>query len=184
MLYFRALAPSILLSIALAACADDGGVAPATSSSATSTTTSDPAVAAHIRVVQRRIEANNSKDWQTWESLHVPGAVRTAPELPGPLAGASAMRAAIEDLVKTFPDYHLQLVEAFGSGDRLVARIHTRATMLGPMNLGETVVPATGKVFEQDWIAVLRFEGDRIVAIDEFHDNYGILVQLGLSGGL
>jgi ketosteroid isomerase-like protein len=44
-------------------------------------------------------------------------------------------------------------------------------------------VPPTGKVFEQDWVAVLRFEGDRIASIDEFHDNYGVLLQLGLAGG-
>jgi ketosteroid isomerase-like protein len=94
------------------------------------------------------------------------------------------MRAGIEELVATFPDYHLELVEAFGSGDQLVARIHTRATMLGPMLVGEVTVPPTGKAFEQDWVAVLRFEGDRIAGIDEFHDNYGILVQLGLAGAL
>jgi ketosteroid isomerase-like protein len=76
----------------------------------------------------------------------------------------------------------LSLVDAFGSADRLVARIHTRATMNGPMNLGATTAPPTGKVFEQDWVAVLRFEGDRIASIDEFHDNYGILIQLGLAG--
>jgi ketosteroid isomerase-like protein len=134
--------------------------------------------------MRRRIEANNTKDWTTWESLHTEAAVRTAPELAEPLRGAKAMRAGIEELVVTFPDYHLELVEAFGSGDRLVARIHTRATMLGPMLVGEVTVPPTGKAFEQDWVAVLRFEGDRIASIDEFHDNYGILVQLGLAGAL
>ena len=81
----------------------------------------------------------------------------------------------------TFPDYHLELVEAFGDGDRLVARIHTKATMLGPMNIDGAEIPPTGKVFEQDWVAVLTFDGDQISAIDEFHDNYGILIQLGLA---
>ncbi len=91
------------------------------------------------------------------------------------------MRDAIEELFVTFPDYHLELEEAFGSGDMLVARIHTRATMQGPLWLGETEVPATGNTFEQDWLAWLRFEGDKIAAIDEFYDNYEILVQLGLT---
>lgn len=91
------------------------------------------------------------------------------------------MRAGIEELVETFPDYHLELVEAFGTGDRLMARIHTKATMLGPMMIGDTEIPPTGKVFEQDWVAVLTFEGDKIAAIDELHDNYTILIQLGLA---
>ena len=145
------------------------------------TDTTQAAVEAHIEVIRERIEANNTQDWDTWESLHTEDAVRTAPELPGPLEGADAMRAGIEELVETFPDYHLELVEAFGTGDRLMARIHTKATMLGPMMIGDTEIPPTGKVFEQDWVAVLTFDGDKIAAIDEFHDNYTILIQLGLA---
>ena len=37
--------------------------------------------AAKIAVVERRIAASNKQDWDTWQSLHTPGAVRTAPEL-------------------------------------------------------------------------------------------------------
>jgi ketosteroid isomerase-like protein len=141
----------------------------------------DPVVEAHIQLMLTRIAANNSKDWDTWEGLHVPGAVRTAPELPAPLVGASAMRAGIEELVKTFPDYNLQLVDAFGEGNRVMARIHAKGTMLGPIDINGTQVPPTGKAFEQDWVGVVTFDGNKISAIDEFHDNYGLLVQLGLS---
>jgi ketosteroid isomerase-like protein len=144
-------------------------------------TTTDPVVEAHIDVIRERIAANNTQDWSTWQALHTPDAVRTAPELAEPLVGAAAMRAGIEELVLTFPDYHLELVEAFGVDDRLMARIHTRGTMLGPLDINGTEVPPTGLAFEQDWVAVLTFEGDLISAIDEFHDNYGILVQLGLA---
>jgi steroid delta-isomerase-like uncharacterized protein len=135
----------------------------------------------HINVMLQRIAANNAQDWDTWESLHTEDAVRTAPGLPGPLMGAAALRAGIEELFTTFPDYHLELVDAFGQGDQLVARIHTRATMLGPLQLGDTSVPATEKAFEQDWVALLRFESGKIASINEFYDNYEILVQLGLS---
>lgn len=145
------------------------------------TPNADPVVEGHIQVVLQRIAANNAKDWAKWESLHVPGAVRTAPELPEPLVGASAMRAGIEELVTAFPDYTLQLVEAFGQGNRLMARIHAKGTMQGPIDIGGTLVPPTGKTFEQDWVGVLTFEGDKIAAIDEFHDNYTLLIQLGLA---
>ena len=131
--------------------------------------------------MNQRIEASNRHDWAAWQALHRDDAVRTAPELPGPLTGSAAMRAGIEELVTTFPDYHLELVDAFGAGDRLTARLHTRATMLGPMQLGSITIPPTGKPFEQDWIAVVTFDGELISAIDEFHDNYAILVQLGLA---
>ncbi len=134
-----------------------------------------------LKVIRRRIAANNAHDWAAWQSLHTPGAVRTAPELPEPLVGAAAMRAGIEELVRTFPDYHLELVEAFGVGDRLMVRIHARGTMRGPIEINGAAVPPTNRAFEQDWVGVLTFDGNLISAIDEFHDNYGILVQLGLT---
>ena len=104
----------------------------------------DTMVEAHTELIRDRIAANNTKDWDTWESLHTEDAVRTAPDLEAPLVGAAAMRADIEELVVTFPDYHLELVEAFGQGDRLVVRIHTRGTMLGPITIGGVEVPPTG----------------------------------------
>lgn len=161
---------ALVLSVSLLACADDA-------------TSNRASLAAHVALVEERIEACNSKNWDAWEALHTPDAVRTAPELPEPLVGAHPMRLAIEELVVTFPDYHLELVDAVGSGDTLVARIHTKATMLGAMMLPDGPVPPTGRVFEQDWVALIHFDGDLITSIDEFHDNYGILVQLGLVGG-
>jgi ketosteroid isomerase-like protein len=156
----------------------------AASASATAVESRDAGAASevseHVALLRKRIAASNAQDWDTWQSLHTADAVRTAPGLPGPIVGAAAMRTAIEELFTTFPDYHLELVDAFGAGDRLAARVHTRATMSGPLQLGEDTVPATGKVFEQDWVAMLRFEGNRIAAIDEFYDNYEVLVQLGL----
>jgi ketosteroid isomerase-like protein len=141
----------------------------------------DPVVDAHIDQMLERITANNTQDWSTWEALHTPDAVRTAPELSEPLVGAAAMRAGIEELVVTFPDYHLELVEAFGADDRLMARITASGTMLGTIDIDGTEVPPTGLAFEQDWVAVLTFEGDLISWIDEFHDNYDLLLQLGLA---
>ena len=49
------------------------------------------------------------------------------------------------------------------------------------MNIDGTEIPPTGKAFEQDWVAVLTFDGELISSIDEFHDNYGVLIQIGLA---
>jgi ketosteroid isomerase-like protein len=171
-------------TLAFVGCNGEDESSSSSSSSSSSTqpqSAMDPAVAAHIEIIKKRIAASNAQDWATWESMHVADAVRTAPELAEPLVGAKEMRAGIEELVLTFPDYHLELVEAFGQGDRLMARIHTKGTMLGSIDIGGNEVPPTGKTFEQDWVAVLTFEGDAISAIDEFHDNYDILIQLGLA---
>ena len=171
------LAFALATSLALVGCSDAESTEAPTASAAQADDT-----ARHIATMKRRIAANNARDWNTWESLHTAGAARTAPELgPEPLVTAKAMRAGIEELLVTFPDYTLTFIEAFGEGERLVVRIHAKGTMLGSMNINGQEIPPTGKVFEQDWVAVLTFQGELISAIDEFHDNYGILIQLGLA---
>ncbi|HEU4406710.1 MAG TPA: ester cyclase [Polyangiaceae bacterium] len=173
----------LALALALAfapACAEDPTDAPTTSVAPEAS--SADVVAAHVAVLERRIAANNAHDWDAWEALHTPGVVRTAPGLGAPLVGAPALRAGIEELHRAFPDYTLTLRDAFGAGDRLVVRIGQTGTMLGPIEFGGAVVPPTGRRMAQDWVALVRFEGDRIAEFHEFYDNYELLVQLGLAG--
>jgi ketosteroid isomerase-like protein len=106
--------------------------------------------------------------------------VRTAPELETPLRGAPALRAAIETLSLAFPDYHLELEQAFGQGEWLAVRIHTTGTMTGPLLLSDgTEVPATGQAIEQDWSALVRFDADKIAEFHEFYDQLTLMQQLG-----
>jgi ketosteroid isomerase-like protein len=134
-----------------------------------------------IALIEQRLEATNTRDWDRWEALHAPDALRTAPELEAPLRGPAAMRAAIETLSVAFPDYHLELEQAFGRGEWLAVRLHTSGTMTGPLTLSDgTVVPPTGQGIEQDWTALVRFEGDRIAEFNEYYDQLTLMMQLGL----
>lgn len=161
-------ASALALALAVAAC-DDAAPEP------------DGVTPQQRRALELRVAASNAHDWDTWQALHVPSVVRTAPGLSAPLTSSAELRAAIEALVVTFPDYHLELRETFGAGERVLARFHTRATMLGPLVLGPVTIPATGRTFEQDWVALVRFEGGLIASIDEFYDNYEVMTQLGLA---
>jgi ketosteroid isomerase-like protein len=148
-----------------------------------STSSQDERTAAQIDIVRQRIAATNAKDWSAWEALHAPAACRTAPELEGPLCGRAEMRAAIEALSHAFPDYRLELVDAFGMGARLAVRMHTTGTNSGPIVLGDgTAIPPTGHGIAQDWVALVTFdEAGLIVRFEEFYDQYVLLVQLGLA---
>ena len=138
---------------------------------------------AQIEVMRRRIAATNSKDFAAWEALHAPGACRTTPELQGSLCGRAAMRAALEALTAAFPDYALELVEASGGGDRLAVRVHASGTHSGTLILSDgTAVPPTGRHIDQDWVALVTFDTEgRIERIDEFYDEFVLLLQLGLA---
>jgi len=170
----------------LGACSDAGDetvAADATEEAADTSAASAPVLSrdAQVAIIEQRLDATNRRDWDTWESLHTPGAIRTAPELEEPLQGAAAMRAAIETLSVAFPDYHLELEGAFGQGEWLALRIHTTGTMTGPLTFSDgTQLPPTGQPIQQDWAALVRFEGDRIAEFHEFYDQLTLMVQLGL----
>jgi len=140
-----------------------------------------PSVSEQIARIEQRLAATNMRDWDSWQALHTPDAVRTAPELEEPLEGSLAMRAAITTLSTAFPDYHLELRQAFGQGEWLAIRLHTTGTMTGPLTLSDgTTVPPTGQPIEQDWAALVRFQGDRIAEFHEFYDQFLLMAQLGL----
>jgi ketosteroid isomerase-like protein len=176
--------------IALTGCAgaDDtfamADAAPAAQADAVSSTSESPEsllLDEQTAIIEERIQATNDRDWDRWQALHTPDALRTAPELDVPLRGAPALRAAIETLSVAFPDYHLELEQAFGQGEWLALRIHTTGTMTGPLLLSDgTEVPATGQSIEQDWSALVRFDGDQIAEFHEFYDQLTLMLQLGL----
>lgn len=133
-------------------------------------------------IIAARIQASNSHDFAKWQSFHTANACRTAPELPGELCGSDKMRVAIEDLVKAFPDYHLDLLEVVGSGNRYMAKIHAKGTFTAPIEIGDgSMVPPTGKAFKQDWIANITFDqAGKITRFEEYHDQLDIYYQLGV----
>lgn len=192
--WHRAISGASLL--ALAACGGDDESALGSDGDSAAATEASPApdvapeapvdsaasVSERIARIEERLAATNARDWDSWQALHTPDAVRTAPELEQPLEGSLAMRAAIETLSTAFPDYHLELRQAFGQGEWLAIRLHTTGTMTGPLALSDgTSVPPTGQPIEQDWAALVRFDGDRIAEFHEFYDQLLLMVQLGLA---
>ncbi len=172
---FEFVSPTIVVSALVTLCAcsavDEDGSEPGLAGAA----------AVQIAVVEERLAATNERDWDRWEALHTVDAVRTAPELEQPLRSAAAMRAAIETLSVAFPDYHLELEQAFGQDEWLAVRLHTTGTMTGPLTLSDgSEVPATGQSIEQDWSALVRFDGERIAEFHEFYDQLTLMLQLGL----
>jgi ketosteroid isomerase-like protein len=137
-----------------------------------------------INIIRERIKVSNAKNFAAWQAMHDKDACRTAPELVGELCGSANMREGIEELVEAFPDYNLTLVEAYGSGLRLMAKIRAFGTFTGPIAIGDgTIVQPTGKSFSQEWIANITFNKQgKIVRFEEFHDQLDVYVQLGVYG--
>jgi ketosteroid isomerase-like protein len=190
---YRVLTLSTLIALGACGASDESSVADGTSDEETRSEATEGvadaeaagarslSLAEQTAIIEQRLEATNTRDWDLWQSLHTEEAVRTAPELEEPLRGSAAMRVAIETLSTAFPDYHLELLQAFGQGEWLAVRLHTTGTMTGPLTLSDgTQVPPTGQPIEQDWAALVRFQGERISEFHEFYDQLLLMTQLGL----
>ncbi|MFO0724718.1 MAG: ester cyclase [Myxococcota bacterium] len=137
----------------------------------------DPALA---RVLELRVAANNLRDWQTWERLHTEDCLRLAPELEAPLLGRAAMREAIARLGRAVPNYHLALVRVVGQGPWVAAELRASGTFEAPLEVPglPIAIPPTGNSFRQHWVAMVRFQGERIAEIREYYDQEDLLRQL------
>jgi len=75
-----------------------------------------------------------------------------------------------------FPDRRVDIDDAFGGGDRVVARATLHATHTG--SLGD--IAATGKPVRLASVIIYRFAGNQIVEEWEIFDALGMYRQLGL----
>ncbi len=133
-----------------------------------------------VAVLQRRIDASNAHDLDTWESLHTADCTRMAPELEAPMRSSSEMRAGLSRLLDAFPDYHLALVRVVGDGPWVAAELRSSGQFVnGLARPGHAFkIPATGKRFEQTWTAFVRFDGARIAEFREHYDQRDLSDQL------
>lgn len=135
------------------------------------------------RIITSRIQATNSRSFETWENLHTKNSCRTAPAFKGDLCGVKNMRLALEELIVSFPDYKLELIQVFRFKNNMFAKIRSTGTFLHPLDIGGgVVIPPTGKSFSQEWAANIRLnQAGKIERFEEFYDQQDLMIQLGLG---
>jgi hypothetical protein len=135
------------------------------------------------RIITARIDATNSRRFVAWEGLHTKNSCRTAPAFKGDLCGVKNMRHALEELIVSFPDYKLELIQVFRSKKNMFAKIRSTGTFLNPLDIGGGVVIApTGKSFSQEWVANITLtQAGKIERFEEYYDQQDLLIQLGLG---
>jgi steroid delta-isomerase-like uncharacterized protein len=82
----------------------------------------------------------------------------------------------LKQFFTAFPDSQTTILDLFGEGDRVVARLLVSGTHKGPF-AGQ---PATGKEIEFISIRIYRFEDGKIVETWAMQDRMGLMQQLGL----
>ena len=101
-----------------------------------------------------------------------------------PIYGRGAHAAAMEQLVRMFPDIrvHTPYPIQFGSGDWITVVTNVTGTFTVEMTLPDgTVIPPTGKAFDLEFAQTSKWDGDRLIVISAFWDAVLQAQQLGTA---
>lgn len=105
--------------------------------------------------------------------------VRTAPD--GTLEGANALKEAVNGLEPTFPDFSVVLNGTARNGDVYFASWSMKGTNTGPLNMGDTQLPATGKAFQSEGLSRFEIMEGKISKELVIWDQLGAFSQLGFQ---
>jgi hypothetical protein len=107
--------------------------------------------------------------------------------IPGsaePIYGRKAHGAAMQQLVRMFPDVrvHTPYPIQFGGDDWITVVTNATGTFTGEMTLPDgNVVPPTGKAFDLEFAQISKWEGDQLIVISAFWDSAVQRQQIGLA---
>ena len=99
-----------------------------------------------------------------------------APYAP-PRKGLAGLRTMVEGAYKTFIDYHEEITDLIGEGDRVMVRLLITGTHTGHYG----PIPPTGKKIAIQEVVVLTFRDGKIVHQRGLTDNLNTLRQLGVA---
>ena len=126
----------------------------------------------------------NARDWQALEDVHHPDMIAFIPGSADPIYGREAHGAAMQQLVRMFPDVrvHTPYPIQFGGDDWITVVTNATGTFTGEMTLPDgTVIAPTGKAFDVEFGQTTKWEGDRLIVISAFFDSAVQARQLGLT---
>lgn len=134
------------------------------------------AVERNIETVRRLDDAFNRRDYRLLRALiaegfdaHNPGSSDVTVE---------GLQANNEDWYAAFPDKRTDIVDVFGDGDRVVARIRDRGTNTG--GVPWFGIPANGRAMDIEWVQISRHDREgRIVEMWAQAEVPKLLGQLG-----
>ena len=148
-------------------------------------TTTDTSRTAHLLALMKRgDDAFNARDFAAVDQIHHPDMIAYITGLAEPVYGREAHSAAMQQMLRIFPDMHVDLPYPiqFGNGDWITVITRATGTFTGEMTLPDgTVIAPTGKAFDVEFGQTSKWEGDRLIAISAFWDSAQQARQIGLA---
>jgi ketosteroid isomerase-like protein len=138
-----------------------------------------------FELMQKGDDAFNARDFATVDTVHHPNMVAHITGNAQPIYGRVAHAAAMQQMLRMFPDMHVNTPYPiqFGSGDWITVVTHATGTFTGQMALPDgTAIAPTGKAFDVEFGQTTKWEGDRIIVIAAFWDAAAVARQIGIGG--
>ena len=133
---------------------------------------------ADISDVHKEIErAMNAHDAAKIASLYAEDGVYENDPVAVALKGREAIKAYMNVVFSTFPDFRLDVKNAFVSGNLSAAEMVMSGTHKGPLPDG---TPATGKSFSVKLCVIGEFQGNLVKRVTHYWDMAALMRQLGL----
>ena len=150
------------------------------------TTTQDTSRTAHLLArMKEGDDAFNARDFAAEDEVLHPDMVAYIPGCPEPIYGREAHAAAMQQMLRMFPDLHVYndpYPIQFGSGDWITVVTNATGTFSGEMTLPDgTVIAPTGKAFDVEFCQTTKWDGDRLIIISAFLDAAAQRQQIGLG---
>jgi ketosteroid isomerase-like protein len=141
---------------------------------------------AHLLALMKKgDDAFNARDFAAVDQVHHPDMVAYIPGSPEPIYGREAHAAAMQEMLRMFPDLHVYndpYPIQFGSGDWITVVTNATGTFAGEMTLPDgTVIAPTGKAFDVEFCQTTKWDGDRLIIISAFLDAALQRQQIGLA---
>src|SRR5246127_2549449 len=140
---------------------------------------------AHLLALMKKgDDAFNARDFAAIDSIHHPDVVAHITGNAQPIYGRAAHAAAMHQMLRIFPDMHVNTPYAiqFGTGDWITVVTRAPGTFTGEMVLpnGKVIAP-TGKAFDVEFGQTTKWDGDRLIVISAFFDTALQARQIGLK---
>jgi steroid delta-isomerase-like uncharacterized protein len=129
---------------------------------------------------ERGLATWSNNDPDAWVDLFADDFVLRDATLPEPIRTKDEVRAYMQAWLTGFPDMKLRATNRVIGEDAVAAEVEFTGTNTGPLQMGGTTIPPTGKSVVGTGSYFIRVQGDKVVEFSAHPDASGMMAQLGL----
>ena len=137
-----------------------------------------------LGLMKKGDDAFNARDFAAVDAVHHPNMIAHVTGNAQPIYGRKAHAAAMQQMLRIFPDMHVNTPYPiqFGSGDWITVVTRATGTFTGEMALpdGKVIAP-TGRTFDMEFGQTVKWDGHLLIQISAFWDAALQARQIGLA---